>query len=128
MGTVYNENYEQGMSTSVQAGLRALPHGVAAAALFLVDHPLIDPATIDVLIEAMKPGCIVLPVHDRRRGHPIVLSSELFPEVLALPPEQGLNVVVRRDPSRVIEVPTASPGVLVDVDTPADFENLPGAE
>jgi CTP:molybdopterin cytidylyltransferase MocA len=42
---IFNANYEQGMSTSVQAGIRTLPPGLSGAAVFLVDHPLIDAKT-----------------------------------------------------------------------------------
>ena len=48
---VFNPDYEQGMSTSVKAGIRALAcRDVDGAAIFLVDHPLIDRETIDALV------------------------------------------------------------------------------
>ena len=121
---VFNPNYEQGMSTSVQAGIRALPEGTEGAGVFLVDHPLIDAPTIAMLASELKPGKIVLPAHEGRRGHPVFFASELFSEILQLTPEQGLNLVVRRDPERVVEVPVSNPGVLRDIDTPEEFENL----
>lgn len=121
---VFNPDYEQGMSTSVQAGLRALPAGAEGAGIFLVDHPLIDPATITALVAQLKPGRIVLPTYGGRRGHPVFFSSDLFSEILELRPDQGLNVVVRRDAQRIIEVPAAHAGVLRDVDTPEDLEKL----
>src|SRR5437667_3270991 len=40
---VFNPDYEQGMSTSIQAGIRALPPETEAAVLLLVDHPLVRP-------------------------------------------------------------------------------------
>lgn len=123
-GVVFNPDYEQGMSTSVQAGIRALPTGLTGAGIFLVDHPLIDATTIQDLSERLGPGRIALPSHDGRRGHPVFFSSELFGEILDLRADQGLNVVVRRDPARVIEVPVANAGVLRDVDTPEEFEKL----
>jgi len=121
---VFNANYEQGMSTSVQAGIRALPAGVSAAGIFLVDHPLIDATTIRSLSGRLEPGRIALPFHEGRRGHPVFFSSELFGEILDLRADQGLNVVVRRDPARVIEVPVSNGGVLRDIDTPEEFEKL----
>jgi molybdenum cofactor cytidylyltransferase len=122
--TVFNPNYEQGMSTSVQAGIRALPAGVTGAGIFLVDQPLIDAGTIKVLSSELRPGHIVLPFHERRRGHPAFFASDIFEEILNLGPEQGLNTVVRRDPSRITEVVAENPGVLRDIDTPEEFENL----
>lgn len=123
---VFNPDYEQGMSTSVQAGIRALRPGIAGAAIFLVDHPLIDSVTIDALLGSLAPGRIVVPVHAGRRGHPVVFSADLFCEILDLPHDQGLNTVVRRDRDRVIEVPVDSSGVLQDIDTPEQFKKLLG--
>src|SRR5688572_13141658 len=39
---VFNPDYEHGMITSIQTGIRALPAGLAGVMLFLVDHPLVD--------------------------------------------------------------------------------------
>jgi len=121
---VFNPNYEQGMSTSVQAGIQALPPAMRGAGIFLVDHPLIDAATIRLLSARLEPGKIVLPFHEGRRGHPVFFSAELFDEILALNADQGLNVAVRREPARVIEVPVTNAGVLRDIDTPEEFQKL----
>ena len=123
---VFNPDYEKGMSTSVQAGIRALPAGLDGAAVFLVDHPLIDRQTIDALTSRLEPGHIVVPVHDGRRGHPVIFASDLFGEILDLTPDQGLNTVVKRQPERVVEVFVENPGVLRDIDTPEQFARLLG--
>jgi molybdenum cofactor cytidylyltransferase len=121
---VFNPDYEQGMSTSVQAGVRALPADSTGVALFLVDHPLVDAALINQLIPWLRQGTIVVPVHNGRRGHPVLFAADLFGEILALTPNQGLNTVVRKDPARVIHVPVADQGVLCDIDTPQQLEKL----
>ena len=121
---VFNPNYEQGMSTSVQAGIRALPPGVESAGVFLVDQPRIEPETILSVTSQLRPGHIVLPVHEGRRGHPVFFSADLFSEILELKPDQGLNVVVRRDPQRIIEVPVKNLGILQDIDTPDELAKL----
>jgi len=121
---VFNPNYEQGMSTSVQAGIRALPPGVESAGVFLVDQPRIEPETILSVTSQLRPGHIVLPVHEGRRGHPVFFSADLFSEILELKPDQGLNVVVRRDPQRIIEVPVKNFGILQDIDTPDELAKL----
>jgi molybdenum cofactor cytidylyltransferase len=121
---VFNPDYEQGMITSFQAGIRALPAEALGAVLFLVDHPLVEPSTIDSLIAGFAPGRIVLPVFEGRRGHPVLFAAEVLQEILALPASQGANIVVRKDPSRIVEVPVDAPGILVDIDTPEQFEKL----
>src|SRR5581483_5806942 len=120
----FNPDYELGMVTSFQAGIRALPAGSAGAVLFLVDHPVVNPATVNTIIGSVTPGRIVIPVFNGRRGHPVFFSAEVLLEILALPPFQGANIVVRKDPGRIVEIPVDDPGILVDVDTPEDFEKL----
>jgi molybdenum cofactor cytidylyltransferase len=121
---VFNPDYERGMITSFQTGIRALPAEAAGAMLFLVDHPAVEAAVIEALLVRFEPGRIVLPVFQGRRGHPVLFSGEILREVLALTPHQGANIVVRKDPSRILEVPVDSRGVLLDVDTPDDFRAM----
>jgi molybdenum cofactor cytidylyltransferase len=121
---IFNSDYEKGMSTSAQAGIRGLPAEVSAAALFLVDHPIINPATIDILAKHVSPGRIILPTHSGKRGHPVLFAAELFPEILSLPSNAGLNTIVRRDAARIVEVSVDFRGILTDVDTPDDYAKL----
>jgi molybdenum cofactor cytidylyltransferase len=112
------------MITSFQAGIRALPNQTSAALLFLVDHPLVDRTTIELLIAKSVPDRIVLPVYQGRRGHPVLFGSDILQEILVLPAFQGANIVVRKDPNRIVQVSVDVPGILVDVDTPDDFQRL----
>ena len=121
---VFNADYEQGMITSFQAGIRKLSWDTTGAFLFLVDHPLVEPTTIESMIMNLAPNRIVLPTFERRRGHPVLFSSEVLEEILALGPSEGANIVVHKNPGRIIEVPVNAPGVLVDIDTPEQFERL----
>jgi molybdenum cofactor cytidylyltransferase len=121
---IYNPDYEQGMITSLQAGIRAVPGEATGALLFLVDHPLVQRDTIELLIKELAPGRIVLPTFKGRRGHPVLFASDIFQEILSLTTSQGANIVVRKDPTRVVEVSVDFPGILVDVDTPEDFRKL----
>jgi CTP:molybdopterin cytidylyltransferase MocA len=121
---VFNAEYEKGMITSLQAGIRALPWDTSGAFLFLVDHPLVESTTIEAMIEHLAPNRIVLPVFEGRRGHPVLFASEVLQEILDLPVSQGANIVVHKDPARIVEVSVKAPGILVDIDTPEDFKKL----
>ncbi len=128
---VINRDYEQGMLSSLQAGLRAvLPLAPAAVMLFPVDHPNLDPATIAAVAGAFcrGEGEIILPRHGERRGHPVLFAASLFEALLAAPPEVGARHVVRAFPEKVLELEVPDPGVLQDIDTPADYRALTGRE
>jgi molybdenum cofactor cytidylyltransferase len=121
---VFNPDYEHGMITSLQAGIRSLPSCTSGALLFLVDHPLVDSETIELLVRNVAPDRIVVPTFEGRRGHPVLFGSRILQEILALSASQGANIVVQKDPSRVVQVSVNTRGILVDVDTPEDFLKL----
>jgi molybdenum cofactor cytidylyltransferase len=121
---VFNPIYEQGMITSLQAGIRVLPADTSAALLFLVDHPVVESETIEQLILHQQPDRIVAPTYKQRRGHPVLFGAKILEEILMLSPDEGANIVVRKDPGRVVHIAIDSPGVLADIDTPEDFRNL----
>ena len=122
---VVNLDWELGQLSSFQTGLRALPDGEYDAAIMaLVDHPLIEPAVVDAVVAAFErtQRPVVVPVHEGRRGHPVLFAARLFPELLDAPINEGARAVVRAHAAEVLEVPVPAPGVLADIDTPELYE------
>jgi molybdenum cofactor cytidylyltransferase len=125
--TLYNPKYQTGgMVSSAQAGVRALPPGVPAFLLSLGDQPSVRPETLSHLIRQWKKGAasVAIPAYHGKRGHPIVLSIACASDILGLQPHQPLKAVVERHKDRMIEVDVDDPGVITDIDTPADYEQL----
>jgi molybdenum cofactor cytidylyltransferase len=89
-----------------------------------VDHPLISSALIRALMKAFEESGkkIIIPVYEARRGHPLIISSELFPEIKNASPAVGLREVIRSHAIDIGVVPTAEEGILLNIDTPDDYE------
>jgi molybdenum cofactor cytidylyltransferase len=120
---VVNENYREGMLSSVQSGLAALPGSARAAVFVLADQPGVPVRVIDSLIDAyhrVKKG-IVLPVCREKRGHPLLIDLKYRREIEALPPDLGLRGLLREHPDDILEVPAPDLAVLVDIDTPDEY-------
>ena len=124
---VVNYDYQQGQTSSLQVGLAvAAANWPEAVILCLVDHPAISPEVITKLIErfeSTRPP-VIIPTHKGQHGHPIVINQTLFPELLALPPDEPANSVIRKYRAATQFVEVADRGVLLDVDDPADYERL----
>jgi molybdenum cofactor cytidylyltransferase len=122
---VINEAYETGRTSSLQAGLRALPAETEAFVLFPVDHALVETETVRSLIEAWRASrkSIVVPACGGRRGHPVVCGSSLVPEFLSLAPDAPARQVTSSDPARIHHFETQDEEVLRDLDTPADYHD-----
>jgi molybdenum cofactor cytidylyltransferase len=121
----YNENYKEGMLSSVRCGIRNLPGRFKAVLIFAGDQPLIEPDVINRVIRAYrKTGKgIVIPVFKSRRGHPLLLDSKYRNDVEELDPHLGLRSIAEKYPEDVLEVPVNSAGILKDIDTKEDYLN-----
>ena len=68
---------------------------------------------------------IVVPTFKGRRGHPVLFASRVFPEIHAADPSVGARSVVHAHSDRR-EIEVDDRGVLVDIDTPADYARVLG--
>jgi CTP:molybdopterin cytidylyltransferase MocA len=111
------------MASSVRAGRGALSAGVVGVVVALCDHPLVQPATVAELIRTHRehPDHIIIPCHGGRKGHPLLFPVPVLHEL-----HGGLTLrdLVRRDPARIVALPVADVGVLLDMDTPEDYRAI----
>jgi molybdenum cofactor cytidylyltransferase len=123
---VVNAEYAAGQSSSLRAGVAALPPPAGAALILLGDQPFVTPAVIAPLVAAWRAGRgpIVAPVYRGQRGTPVLFDRALFAELGAVEGDQGARAVIARDPSRVAVVPFDDDRPLVDIDTPEEYARL----
>lgn len=120
---VLNEDYDEGMLSSVQAGVGAA-RGVGAGGLLLwpVDFPFVPAAVVERLLESFDAGAdVVQPTVGGERGHPVLFAASTFDALLDAPEDRGARAVVYAEGTDVVEVPVDDRRILVDVDTPAEY-------
>jgi len=117
---VINPQWEKGQLSSIQAAGRKLPAGTAVMLLCLIVHPLISSALVTELIERFYQSrkSIVLPVYERRRGHPVIFAASLYDELLRAPLETGARAVVWAHNDDVEEVRTNEEGCVLNLNDP----------
>lgn len=121
---VHNLDWSSGQSSSVRAGVQALPPNVGAAVFLLADQPLIPPALIKALVEnhAFNLAPIVAPLVDGQRGNPVLFDRDTFPDLLTVQGDRGGRAIFSRH--RVDWVDWHDARVLLDVDNEGDYERL----
>jgi molybdenum cofactor cytidylyltransferase len=114
-----NENYTDGMLSSVKCGFRSLPQNFSAVLIFQGDQPLISPDTINNVIKARQTSGkeILIPIFEGKRGHPLLVGKKFRKEIETMESDQGLRALSARHPEEVFEVETDDPGILKDFDT-----------
>ncbi len=118
---VPNPAYEEGLAASVRAGIEATPEDVDGALIALGDMPWVRAEHVDALIVAFDPrgpSTICVPVHERRRGHPVLWSARHFGEMRKLEGDVGARELLERHAGAVLAVNVDDAGVHLDVDTP----------
>jgi molybdenum cofactor cytidylyltransferase len=125
VATIVNPRYADGMLTSILAGLEdADAAGADAVLVHPVDHPLVDPLTVDAVIAALRHGAIIaVPSHGGRRGHPAGFARGAWTALREAAPDEGARGVLARHPEWIEYVP-AGEECLLGVNTPEDYERL----
>ena len=120
---VRNPDYAHGMSTSLRAGIRALPPEAEAAVVLLADMPRVSAVHVDRLIdafEAQQPS-IIVPRRNGQRGNPILWPRAFFAAMQNVAGDQGARGVLEANAGRLRFVDMDDDAIHADVDTPADL-------
>jgi molybdenum cofactor cytidylyltransferase len=113
------DNAAEGMGASLACAARAA--GKADGYLVaLADMPFVRPSTIAAVRDALAAGAsLAAPYWRARRGHPVGISGTFFDELLACRGDEGAKQLFARNEVRKVAV--GDPGVIRDIDTPADL-------
>jgi molybdenum cofactor cytidylyltransferase len=123
---IVNQDYEQGMASSLGAGLAALDPTTDAALIVLGDQPSVRPETLNRMIERYQrsDAQILVPMYQGFRGNPVLLDRSVFPEVMALKGDIGCRAVFGNHQDGIVKVMVDDIGILLDIDSMDDFAKL----
>lgn len=115
---IYNQDHLSGMFSSVKKGLKALE----GDRFFLIpgDYPMINKSTYEEILRIHSD--IVVPRYKGKRGHPVLIKSNLRDEILNDKSLVSLRDYIRKKGSTTIEV--ADPNILLDIDTLEDYRKI----
>ncbi len=127
---VHNPAYAEGLSSSLKAGLAAVPQSADGVLVGLGDMPQVGAADIERLVLAFNPvegRSIIVPVRNGKRGNPVLWAKRFFPEMRGLAGDVGARHLIGAYPEAVVEVEMPGDGVLTDIDTPQALARLAGS-
>jgi molybdenum cofactor cytidylyltransferase len=123
---VVNEEWPQGLSSSLCAGLGTLSPQFEACLFFLADQPKVTPQLVESLITRHR--CTLAPIVAPRfrgqRGNPVLFARPLFPELLTLQGEEGGRSLIEKHSHLVEWVEVDSEEYFLDIDTLEDLRHL----
>lgn len=118
---VVNPDPARGQLSSLRTGLAAIAGG--AVIFSPLDYPAVLSSTAGAVAAALREGAsLVVPRYQNRHGHPVGISAALAGEIMALAGDASARDVIHRHAARYLD--TGDPGILLDVDSPADYRRL----
>jgi CTP:molybdopterin cytidylyltransferase MocA len=120
---VKNVRWQEGMATSLRAGLAAAGRTAQAALMLIVDQPLVDAAALARLVAAWRrhPGVPAVARYAGSTGVPAVLPRRHWRALKSLRGDEGARALLRGSARlTLVDMPEAA----LDVDTPADVRRL----
>ncbi len=122
---VRNDDYPEGMSTSIKTGLRALPHGVDGVLLTVADQPCLTRATFNKLIDKFTSDAarLIAGEYNRVLRNPALFHRDFFAELMKLQGDGGAKSILKKYADQVATVPLSSPECL-DIDTTEDLKRV----
>ena len=125
---VNNTCFEEGMTTSIQSGVKAASTESTGLMICLADLPFAETSDFNRLIQAFtdfrrtESSLIIVPVFQGQRGNPVLFSAEFRDKILTHKGE-GCREIVRQYPQSVREVCMENDNLLRDIDTPEDYNH-----
>lgn len=128
--TVTNPRFEEGMSTSIKAGLDELDEKADAFLIILADQPLLVSDIVDELINKYEnsKASIVAPTYKGKRGNPVLFDICWKERLMELDGDVGGRVVLREYEDEVRTVEVDNPAIILDVDNENDLKAIKGLE
>jgi molybdenum cofactor cytidylyltransferase len=126
--TVINDDWNLGIASSIQAGLRALAEvapQVSGVLILACDQPRLTKAHLQSLLEAFEAQALpnmVASAYAGTLGIPAVFPREVFPELHALRGDMGARALLMQPPCPLLTLPF--PGGEIDIDLPPDIAHL----
>jgi CTP:molybdopterin cytidylyltransferase MocA len=121
---VCHSDWNQGMLSSLQAGLKNFENSCDYFIIHQVDMPFVKKTTVENLVKAsisLRQN-LVFPVHGERTGHPYLISGALKKTLLHLPPTASARDALRNEKTRALQVPVSDAGIHVNVNRREDLE------
>ncbi len=120
---VHNPDWKNGQSTSLKAGITALPQECFGAVFLLADQPQLSVQLVSAVKElAWQKDAVVLPIIGDRRANPVFFPKRAFPRLMELQGDLGGRAILGEFPA--VQLPWLDEDMALDIDTREDYERL----
>ena len=128
---VYNKNYKNGISSSIQTGLRIISKKMEAFFICLGDMPDVNQNIYNKMIKTklnynkkLKPNFkkeIFIPTYEKKNGNPVLFTKHMKEKIMQISGDDGAKELIEIYKSKALLIPVKNRGITLDFDIQEDF-------
>jgi len=124
LNIIVNQNYRNGQSASLRAGILEIRDTFPSVMFVLGDQPLVDSPTINHLLECFwaSEKNICVPFYQKKRGNPAIFSAMFYDKISSIKGDVGAREIIEDHPGEVLRIAVKRLSFFHDIDTKKDFE------
>ena len=128
---VYNKNYKNGISSSIQTGLRIISKKMEAFFICLGDMPDVNQNIYNKMIKTklnynkkLKSNFkkeIFIPTYEKKNGNPVLFTKHMKEKIMQISGDDGAKELIEIYKSKALHIPVKNRGITLDFDIQEDF-------
>ena len=118
---IYNKEFENGMASSIKAGIKNLSEKTQAFFICLGDMPFVSKDVYNKLIKSKKNEKIIAPIFESRRGHPVLFDISMKNEIMLISGDVGAKEILKKNKDKIFNLEINDQGIIQDFNTQDNF-------
>ena len=118
---VFNENFENGMASSIKTGLNHLSEKTEAFFICLGDMPMVNHDIYNQMIKLKNNKEIIVPTYKGQQGNPVLFSNSMKEKIITIQDDMGAKKILELNKNKILYLETNNINVTKDFNTQNNF-------
>ena len=121
---VFNKDFENGMASSIKAGLNLLSKNAEAFFICLGDMPMVSPDIYNQLIKSKDKKGIIVPTYKGQQGNPVLFDKSIKEKILNIGGDVGAKKILESNKDKILNLEINDQNITRGFNTLDDFSSL----
>ena len=108
---VFNENFANGMSSSIKTGVNQLSEKTEAFFICLGDMPMVNKDIFNLLIKSKNNKEIIVPTYKGKQGNPVLFSKSMKKKIMTIEGDVGAKKILEVNKDKILNIETNDHGI-----------------
>ena len=121
---VFNKDFENGMASSIKAGLNHLSNNTEAFFICLGDMPMVNSNIYNQLIKSRNQKNIIVPTYNGQQGNPVLFDKSMKETVMNITGDVGAKKILELNKDKILNLEINDQNISKGFNTQGDFSSL----